>query len=817
MEEGLYYYNPGENILHLVHQGNDGPVIPGEVYSPGNRWIFESSAISIYMIYNADVTMPKYGGLGYFMASIDTGIMAGTLSLWGKHLGIDVWPVGQIDFQRIRPYFHLGKNQVYIQSLELELKTVKTKAGDVSSPEEPTGLKIETNGFVNNSHESGPVSPAAITPREIFAAQNQLFENKYSKAILVIPEEYEKFKKHQLSRVYGAGSGEKIPLPANGELPSFIKDRRSYRDFDETRPISLETLSRLFGVFRDVGVEGGLDYYHETAPGSYKIDIFIYVKKYRVENLEAGLYYYNADNHSLHPVKQVIIPETAHFPGNRSIFKSSAFSIFMVCDGGVRGGENGTLGALGYFKAGIHCGRAVAALTKESELSGIGLCSIGNMDFPKIRGYFHIGPNHVFLHAVELGLKPPVAKDPGGYVSEKAGDILSLESHETRGKGELIKRNRSLRWVLLSGDWIPLALPDKIKQVFKNAEVISLGGATEGSIWSIYYPIKEVKKEWKSIPYGFPLANQEFYVLNYETELCPVDVPGELYIGGVGVAQAYINDEEKTKNAFINHPKLGKIYKTGDYGIFRKQGYIEFLGRRDSQIKIRGYRVELGEIEMCLNQHEVVKQAVVIDRNDASHKKYLCAYIVGTADKTVPTSELRAFLAGKLPGYMIPTYFIYLEEIPLTQNGKVNRRALPEPGESVDRDVEYAEPGTDIEKALVALCREMFNLDRISIYDNFFDLGATSLEILQLRNKLKEVYKIEIPILKMFEYSTISSFSFYLSGKIPGLNVKENENEGSAAVLKEPAPQPEEMQRITAENQAKTRFRQRIRKRSEET
>jgi amino acid adenylation domain-containing protein len=813
MEEGLYYYNPVENVLQPLHQADEGLVIPGEVYSAGNREIFEMSAISIYMIYNADVTMPKYGGLGYFMASIDAGIMMGTLRLWSEQLGIDVLPVGQIDFQRIRPYFHLEKNQVYIQSLELGLKTGKTGADDISSREN-TVLKIETNGFIEKAHESGPVSPAVITPGEIFADQNQLFENKYSKAILVIPEEYEKFKKHRLSRVYGVGSGEKILLPANGELPSFIKDRRSYRDFDETRPISLETLSRLLGVSREVGVGDGLDYYYQTAAGSYKIDIFVYIKKNRVESLEAGLYYYNVDNHSLHPVSRSIIPETAHFQGNRSIFRSSAFSIFMVYDGGVSGGENVSPGALGYFKAGIHCGTAVAALTKESELSGMGLCSIGNMDFTKIRDYFHIGPNHVFLHAVELGLKPPVLQDPAGYVAGKAGDILSLLSHEPRGTGQLLKRNNSLRWVLLSGDWIPPVLPDKIKQVFKNAEVISLGGATEGSIWSIYYPIKEVNKEWKSIPYGYPLANQEFYVLNVEAELCPVDVPGELYIGGVGVAQAYIDDEEKTKNAFIHHPKLGRIYKTGDYGVFRKQGYIEFLGRRDSQIKIRGYRVELGEIETCLCQHEVVNQAVVIDRNDSSHKKHLCAYIVGIPGKSVPTSELRAFLAGKLPGYMIPTYFIYLEEIPLTQNGKVNRRALPEPGESADRDVEYAEPGTDIEKALVTLCREMFNLDRISIYDNFFDLGATSLDILHLRNKLKEVYKIEIPILKMFEYSTISSFSFYLSGKIPGLN--ENENKESAAVLKEPGPQSGETQRITAEKQAKNRFRQRIRKRSQE-
>ncbi|WP_235440415.1 AMP-binding protein, partial [Bacillus cereus] len=149
----------------------------------------------------------------------------------------------------------------------------------------------------------------------------------------------------------------------------------------------------------------------------------------------------------------------------------------------------------------------------------------------------------------------------------------------------------SLRLVLHSGDWIPLSLPEKIKRHFPIAEVVSLGGATEASIWSIYYPIKQVASHWNSIPYGMPLANQTYYVLNYEKKMCPVGVIGDLYIGGVGLAKGYVNDKKKTNEAFVSHPDFGLIYKTGDCGKMHSEGYIEFLGRQDYQVKIQGYRV----------------------------------------------------------------------------------------------------------------------------------------------------------------------------------------------------------------------------------
>lgn len=186
----------------------------------------------------------------------------------------------------------------------------------------------------------------------------------------------------------------------------------------------------------------------------------------------------------------------------------------------------------------------------------------------------------------------------------------------------------SLRNVLMSGDWIPVDLPARIKNYFPNASVTSLGGATEGSIWSIYYPIDEVKTNWKSIPYGYPLSNQKFYVLNKTLDFCPVGVEGELFIGGDGVASGYLNDKEKTENAFINHPSLGYVYRTGDYGIMHKEGYIEFMGRKDAQVKIRGHRIELGEIESNLLQCGGVSQAISMVTELEPGDKKIVAYVV---------------------------------------------------------------------------------------------------------------------------------------------------------------------------------------------
>ncbi|MCW5211360.1 amino acid adenylation domain-containing protein [Desulfobulbus sp. TB] len=186
-----------------------------------------------------------------------------------------------------------------------------------------------------------------------------------------------------------------------------------------------------------------------------------------------------------------------------------------------------------------------------------------------------------------------------------------------------------LRLVMMSGDWIPLDLPDRIRQLWSKAAVMSLGGATEASIWSIHYPIETVDPAWKSIPYGKPLINQTFHVLNECLESCPVWTPGQLYIGGIGLALGYWQDEEKTKASFFTHPRTGeRLYKTGDLGRYLPDGNIEFLGREDFQVKIHGHRIELGEIESHLLKHPDIKNAIVAAVGDSRHDKQLAAYIV---------------------------------------------------------------------------------------------------------------------------------------------------------------------------------------------
>src|SRR5581483_6026379 len=199
-------------------------------------------------------------------------------------------------------------------------------------------------------------------------------------------------------------------------------------------------------------------------------------------------------------------------------------------------------------------------------------------------------------------------------------------------------RTRDLRLVLLSGDWIPLSLPDQVRAIWPDARVISLGGATEASIWSILYPIGEIEPTWKSIPYCHPMRNQRFSVLNAALEACPTWVPGELFIGGIGLAQGYWRDEARTNASFFTHPRTGeRLYRTGDLGRYLPTGEIEFLGREDFQVKVRGYRIELGEIEAVLNQQARVGQAIVVVREDTLGDKRLVAYVVPAQENAPPS------------------------------------------------------------------------------------------------------------------------------------------------------------------------------------
>ncbi|MBE9569162.1 MAG: amino acid adenylation domain-containing protein, partial [Proteobacteria bacterium] len=205
--------------------------------------------------------------------------------------------------------------------------------------------------------------------------------------------------------------------------------------------------------------------------------------------------------------------------------------------------------------------------------------------------------------------------------------LMQMLTEYSAGRKETA--SQSLRLVLMSGDWIPLKLPETIKSLFSNVDIYSLGGATEASIWSIYYPVKNIDPEWKSIPYGRSMTNQKFYVLNENLEHCPDWVTGNLYIGGVGLAKGYWRDKKKTSASFIKHPKTGeRLYRTGDLGRYLSDGNIEFQGREDFQVKISGYRIELGEIEATIKNHPAVKDAVVSVTGNQCENNRLTAYVV---------------------------------------------------------------------------------------------------------------------------------------------------------------------------------------------
>lgn len=241
-------------------------------------------------------------------------------------------------------------------------------------------------------------------------------------------------------------------------------------------------------------------------------------------------------------------------------------------------------------------------------------------------------------------------------------------------------RLRSLRLFLLSGDWIPLSLPDRLRAVIgDHVRVISLGGATEAAIWSICYPIRKVRPEWTSIPYGTALRAQSFLVLDEQGRPCPVGIPGELHIGGAGLARGYVGDDEQTARRFIRHDRLGqRLYRTGDLGKWRPDGAIEFLGRVDRQVKVRGHRIELGEIEVVLARHPGVRRCVAAAVPGADDRPQLVAYVM-IGDAPVDTTELADHAARHLPQYMVPSRWVLLDALPLTSNGKVDHSRLPNP------------------------------------------------------------------------------------------------------------------------------------------
>jgi amino acid adenylation domain-containing protein len=316
----------------------------------------------------------------------------------------------------------------------------------------------------------------------------------------------------------------------------------------------------------------------------------------------------------------------------------------------------------------------------------------------------------------------------------------------------------SLRLVMMSGDTIPISLPAKIRALLPVADQFALGGATEASIWSIIHRIRPNDALRRSIPYGRPMSNQKFYVLDANLRPCPTLATGDLYIGGIGLAIGYWNDKEKTQSSFIQHPVLKeRIYRTGDQGRFLPDSVIEFLGRNDGQVKLLGFRIELGEIETAIRRLPWVRECIAAIREEVPGNRYLAAYVSGNPASIHAVQDLAGHCRTCLPSYMVPAVFMALDHFPLSANGKVDRKSLPIP--KIIKPEKESVIWSKDETKVADLWEKMLSIRPDHPDRTFFECGGNSLAAVRLIGMVAKVFARRLPPSAIFEYPSVRQFA----------------------------------------------------------
>jgi amino acid adenylation domain-containing protein len=330
---------------------------------------------------------------------------------------------------------------------------------------------------------------------------------------------------------------------------------------------------------------------------------------------------------------------------------------------------------------------------------------------------------------------------------------------------EGLERCSSLKLITCAGEALTMELRDRFYARTK-AGMYNLYGPTEASLAVTYHLCERAGAE-KTIPIGRPMRNARIYLLDQNLRSVPVGIPGELYIGGVAPGRGYLKRADLTADKFIPDPfsERGgeRLYKTGDLARYQLDGAIQFLGRIDHQVKIRGMRLELGEVESVLGKHPDVKESVVLTHELIPGEKSLVAYIVSKNGAVVSKGEVQTFLRERLPEYMVPAAVVSLNALPLMPNGKVNRSELPAPEDlRTGLETSYVAPQTEVERAIAAVWRKVFNVDKVGIHSNFFDLGGSSLLLAQVHTKLRAALNRELPMIELFKHPTIHSLAEHL-------------------------------------------------------
>jgi len=377
------------------------------------------------------------------------------------------------------------------------------------------------------------------------------------------------------------------------------------------------------------------------------------------------------------------------------------------------------------------------------------------------------------LHGARLVIIPQdVVLSPQNfatYICEQGISVLFLTTALFNQLASVVPEAfKNLQYLLFGGEAVD---PKSVKVVLRNGapqRLLHVYGPTESTTFACWYLVQDIPEGATNVPIGRPISNTQIYILDSKLQPVPVGNPGELYIGGDGLARGYVNRPELTEEKFIPNPfeEVGssRLYKTGDLARFLPDGNIEFIGRVDNQVKIRGFRIELGEIEALLSQHSDVQQAVVIAREDIPSDKRIVAYIVPNQKVDLSVTTLKGFLQEKLPSYMMPAAFVILDSLPLTPNGKVDRQNLP----ACDRtrpnlEESFVAPRNPIEEKLASIWAELLRLDLIGVNDNFFYLGGHSLIATQMLSRVREVFRVELSFGQIFQNPTIASLAQLLT------------------------------------------------------
>ncbi|MEC0235534.1 amino acid adenylation domain-containing protein [Paenibacillus kribbensis] len=324
---------------------------------------------------------------------------------------------------------------------------------------------------------------------------------------------------------------------------------------------------------------------------------------------------------------------------------------------------------------------------------------------------------------------------------------------------------KGVRKVLFGGERSSVRHVRRALEAMGPGRIIHVYGPTETTVFATFYPVNEVPEDATAVPIGRPLNQTDAYIVGPSGQLQPLEAVGELWIGGDGVAQGYLNRPELTTEKFVPHPfhQGRRCYQSGDLARWLPGGNIEFVGRVDDQVKIRGHRVELGEIEAMLQRHPLVKEAVVLAVRSDVGETFLCAYVVPRPAEQVLPEQLRTHLAARLPAYMVPASCVVLDRLPLTSNGKVNRRLLPA-AERRSPAAEAVPPRTEMEAALVKLWSEVLGVPQIGIHDNFFAAGGHSLKAMALCGRMLKELDLDVPVGLLFSKPTIADLAASLEG-----------------------------------------------------